>query len=350
MRLFEGVLKIQRQILLDHNAQHGDGGAAQREGVAGPVGPVADAEDGDQGVEALGEGDGDRHVFLRQSAAGLQGPVMLLNGARHALVFAIATGVVGAGDALHVGEFQHHLRDEIGLAQQSGPRCQLRQLRPRRRLGVGADALRQPPRQRADTPGAIAEGAQLVLEHHGVQCGHARFQALLPIPRVKKRGVGQARANYLFVAAHDLLRIAALDVAHRDEMRQQLALGVNQREILLMALHGRDQRLGGHVEKALVESADQSYRPLDQAGHFLQQGLVDKRRSLQSPRRASDLLAYRFPALLKIDHHARRAQGVDVGLGVFDKHCARRVKAMPAACIARLQAQYFAEIAVPTEQ
>jgi hypothetical protein len=84
-------------------------------------------------------------------------------------------------------------------------------------------------------------------------------------------GVGQAWAHDFLVTGDDLLRVFAFDVGHGDEARQQLAVGIQQAEILLVVLHGGDQGFLRHVEETLLERAHQRHRPFNQRGHFVEQ-------------------------------------------------------------------------------
>ena len=48
---------------------------------------------------------------------------MLLHRRGHIFGFAIVARVIGPGDALHIGKLQHHLRAQVGFAQQACTLC-----------------------------------------------------------------------------------------------------------------------------------------------------------------------------------------------------------------------------------
>jgi hypothetical protein len=69
------------------------------------------------------------------------------------------------------------------------------------------------------------------------------------------------------------LRIVDLHVGDDQEAVQQLAAAVEQREVLLVLLHGQDQALLRHVEVFGFECADIDDRPFDQRRHLVEQAL-----------------------------------------------------------------------------
>jgi hypothetical protein len=62
-----------------------------------------------------------------------------------------------------------------------------------------------------------------------------------------------------------------LDVGDDQEARAQLAVGVGQREVLLVGLHGQDQAFLRHGQEFFLELAFVDHRPFDQRGHFVEQ-------------------------------------------------------------------------------
>jgi hypothetical protein len=93
----------------------------------------------------------------------------------------------------------------------------------------------------------------------------------------KKLGIGEAWTDHALVATAHRLRVTAGDVADGDEVRQQATVVADHREVLLVALHRRDQRLGRHVQETRLETPGQSDRPLDQGGDLVEQRRLDHR-------------------------------------------------------------------------
>jgi hypothetical protein len=191
--------------------------------------------------------------------------VLLLQGQGHGFVFAVVAGVVHAHHPLGVGEFEHHVGHQIALGQQAGPFGQ----RP-----VGADGGGDKAGQGADALGLLPHRAQLLLEQHMVQLLQAGDQRGLAVGIEEELGVGQARAYHLLVAADDLARVLGLDVGDEDEGRQQAAVGVVHREVLLVTLHGVHQGFRRHRQELLLEGGGEHHRPLHQGGDFFQQLVV----------------------------------------------------------------------------
>ena len=197
------------------------------------------------------------------------------------------------------------------------------------------------------------QGAEPVLENDRFQRLDAVFQRALAVLLPEEHGIGQARANDALVAVADDERIAALDVADGDEVRQQFAVRVQQVEILLVLLHRQDQRLVRHLEELLLEAACHRHRPLDQRRDLVQQILVDVDVPLEARRRHIHLLADRLAARLEArDDLAAVAQlGLVVGR-VVDRDGFRCVKTMPEGHIAggRVQQRALDDIAAVQKQ
>ena len=197
-------------------------------------------------------------------------------------------GVVGTGDALHIGEFQHHVGDQVGLAEQGGPSA----LFHRR-----ADSLRQRPGQVFHPPGLVVEGAQALLEYNVLQLFNPVCQRCLPISIEEEGRVRQAWADYPLVAGNHLHRVFALNVTDGNEIGFEPAVVIYQVEIFLVFLHGGHQRLGRHLQKSLLEGPGQGYRPLHQGGDLVQQVRVDHRRGFKGARLDFHLVADHLLAL-----------------------------------------------------
>ena len=96
------------------------------------------------------------------------------------------------------------------------------------------------------------------------------FQTLLAILLPEKHSIGQTGANHTFVAFLDHFRLGTVNVGNGDEVVHQLAFAIHQVEVLLVFLHGEDQRLMGYFQVFLLEARSNGHRPLDQRGHFVE--------------------------------------------------------------------------------
>ena len=175
------------------------------------------------------------------------------------------TRVVHAHNALRVGELEDHIGHQVALRQQT---------RTSGVIHVSANLSGNPARQGLNTVSFVAQRTQLLLEQHGLQARQVVFQTFFTVGVEEELGVCQTRTNDLLITGDDLYRIFRLNIGHKDKVRQQLARVVIHREVLLVALHGVDQRFGRHREEFLFEFRRQYYRPFHQRGHFFQQTIA----------------------------------------------------------------------------
>ena len=180
---------------------------------------------------------------------------------------AVMARVVAAHHALQLGEFAHHVGQQVGLGQLGGLIGRLGQ-------HVAAQLLADGLGDGAHALDALALRAQLVVIDHFGQLRHAAFQRLPAVLVEEELGVGQARAHHALVAADHGARVGRRDVADDEELVRQLALRVQQRKVLLVRLHGQDQAFLRHVEEFLLEAAHQHVGALDQRRHFVQQCFI----------------------------------------------------------------------------
>ena len=85
--------------------------------------------------------------------------------------------------------------------------------------GVGAEGARQRGGQLADALALVEQAAEPLLVNDGLQAIDPICEWLLAVAVPEEGGVGQPRPDDAFVALDDLLRIPALEVCHRDEVR-----------------------------------------------------------------------------------------------------------------------------------
>ncbi len=319
------IAQVQIQLALNQNAQHTQGGAAQGEGVLGAGGLLADGENTHQGIDTIGQGEDLAHLPGRQTVTGLARHVLLIQGIGHGLGIALGEGVVAAHDALQFGELVDHLGDQVTLGHGGGAG---------HLVAVGTDLLGDAVGQGGHAYGLLLQGAQLFLEHHGGQPLTVLLQGLFAVLIPEKLGIGQARANHPLVTGAHLIRIPAFDIGQGDKVGQQFAVLVEAVEILLMPLHGGDERLSRNAQEALLEAAGEGHRPLHQGGHLIQQVGIDHRLAAEALGGLQHLGAHALTPRFKIDHHPGGLQLVGITGGGVDLDGLRGVKTMTAGAAA----------------
>ena len=175
--------------------------------------------------------------LARQRVAGEARLVVVFDGEGDVLGLAVVARVVAAHDALQLGELADHVGQQVGLGQQRGAvglRGQRRRRRAARRWRgrSRARARRARPACRAcrDRPPWPAPARAI----RASSCGPGRRRTW------HRPGAGAPRARCL-----RSLRLASAGrmlLTTRNWLRQP-AVGVEQREVLLVGLHRQDQAL-----------------------------------------------------------------------------------------------------------
>ncbi|MNM06476.1 hypothetical protein D3C81_164880 [compost metagenome] len=138
---------------------------------------------------------------------------------------------------------------------------------------------------------------------------------------------------------HDLLRVAAFDVGHGNEARQQLAFAVQQAEVLLVVLHGGDQGFLRHFEEAFLERAHQRHWPFDQGGHFVQQRRRHDGSAFLLHGQLGGTLADQLAAFGEVGQHVSFTQVFDIVGRGSDDHGFRMMEAVATGFTAGLLRQ-----------
>ena len=289
---------------------------AQRKRILVAGRQVADPEHAHQRFQLVGQRHDHAGHVAGQLVAGKAGLVMVFDGDGDVLGEAVMARVIAAHDALQLGEFAHHVGQQVGLGQLGcgvGALCQdIAAELLANGLGDGAHALHP-----------LALRAQLVVIDHLAQALNPRSQGFLAILVEEELGVGQARAHHPLVAADHGTGIVRTDVADHEELVRQLALCIQQREVFLVGLHREDEAFLRHVEELLFKRADEHIGPLDQRRHFVEQGLVIDRLAAPADlgrgrgQLARDLGATTFE---RSDHRTVLGQRVGIAVGILQDH------------------------------
>ncbi|RMS30978.1 hypothetical protein ALP71_05813 [Pseudomonas coronafaciens pv. garcae] len=168
------------------------------------------------------------------------------------------------------------------------------------------------------------------LKHDVFQAIVEGFQLLLLVLLEEELGIGQAWTNHLLVTGDDLRRVLALDVGNRNEARQQLAIDIQQAEVLLVVLHGGNQGFLRHFEEALFERTHQRHWPLDQTGHFIQQAWRHDGGAFLLGCQFFDALADDLATFVEVGQYMSGAQVTEVAGRRGNPYVFRVVEAMAA--------------------
>ena len=165
-----------------------------REWIFRPAWSQAGGEESGQAVEAVGQTD-DQADFVRgQAVAGEAWQVMIVDGLCHLGAFAGMQRVILAHDALQRGHFDDHVGDQVGLAQLGGAQGGFL-------FGViQAEVLAEGGHHGFDAFGFIQHGAEFLLEGQRAQPAKFVLQLDGQVFIDEEGGVGEPRADDLFVA------------------------------------------------------------------------------------------------------------------------------------------------------
>ena len=114
----------------------------------------------------------------------------------------------------------------------------------------------------------------MLLEQYGLQTRQVVFQTFFTVGVEEELCIRQTWAHHFLVTGDNLDRIFRFDVRHEDEVWQQLAVVGVYREVLLVTLHGIDQRFCRNGQEFLFELRGQHNWPFHQRGHFFQQAFA----------------------------------------------------------------------------
>ncbi len=122
--------------------------------------------------------------------------------------------------------------------------------------------------------GLVEVAAQILLEGHCLQHFDAIAQRDLLIGVPEEAGIVEAGAQDAFVAVANEAVGIAVGVEHGEKVRQQLPVGVLDREILLVIAHHGDEHFGGQREEFGIEAAENHRRTLREIDDRVEQRLV----------------------------------------------------------------------------
>ncbi|VFS61726.1 Uncharacterised protein [Kluyvera cryocrescens] len=167
--------------------------------------------------------------------------------------------------ALSVGKLEDHVGHQVTFGQQACTSSVIH---------ISTNLRGDPASQRLNTIGLITQRTELLLEQNGLQTRQMIFQTFFTVSIEEELGIRQTWTNHFFVTGDNLDRIFRFNVGNENEVWQQLARVIVNREVLLVALHGVNQRFGWNRKEFLFEFRRQNNRPFHQGGHFFQQAFA----------------------------------------------------------------------------
>ena len=237
-------------------------------------------------------------------------------------------GIVAAHQALQLRELADHSGDEIGFRKSCGAARVFRN---------GVASAREFERERLDAVDAILLTAELFMERDAGKLACHLAERMLEILLPEELGVGEPRADDLFVARDDFCATVFRDeIGNEQELvRELLGARLTQREALLMRLHRRRQDLGGHFEEGLIERAHEHDGPFRQTSVLGEQRVVLDQLELGVLGERVRLLGNGGGALRGIEHHMMRGELRFIIREILDLERAGSEETMTARLVAR---------------
>src|SRR4029079_19487438 len=201
---------MEPQRIVQDNANDAQCRTAKRIGVFAARRPLIDLPEARKRVDLVRERDRYRHRIGRDQVVRPLWLVVILGGVGDRLVLVLRLRIVAAHQALQFREFADDVSQQVGLAELRGALSL---------CDVGADLRRQLAGKRDDTRDTLGLRAKLFVEYYLLKFRQPVFEARLEIGLVEKLCVGQARADYAFVAGDDRrAAVGRLLVRNQDEL------------------------------------------------------------------------------------------------------------------------------------
>ncbi len=320
----DGVRKRNRGVPpVEKGPQRRDACAPQREGIGRAGGRQTHGETPGERVEAIGEGDDRRDVFLRDVVVGADRLVVVADRIGDLARLAARQRVRAPHLPLKLGKLADHQRHEVALAEVrgAGNPC----------LGrfVEAEELGEPCREPLDALDLFADRPEPMMKDDAAELLEARLERGLLVFLPEEASVGQARAHHAVGALRDDVGTVGR-VDDREVARQELVVALLHAEVLLVAPSDRPDHRRGQRQKRAVERSRHDVRLLDEGRVLVDE---DRRRVLRSAGRARGrlhALHHRAYPLVAIDEHVPAAELLDVGAGAPQIERLRREKPVAA--------------------
>ena len=297
----------------DQHADHAQRVAAQRERILVAGRQLADAEQADQRLELVGQRHDHADAVARQGVAGEARLVVILDRFGHGVALAVVARVVAAHHALQLGELADHVGQQVGLGEQGGA------------VGIGGQvvvaegAVGDRARDRAHALRALALRAELAVVDDLVEAGARAIRASSCGPGRRRtwRRPGAAARRARCLRSPRLGSAGAMLLTTRKRC-VSLPCASSSGKYFWFAFIVRIRHSCGTSRNSVSNSADEHVRPLDQAGHFVEQRVVVDRLEAGLACRGRVELARDLGAAFGEagDHGALVAQLRDVAVGV----------------------------------
>mmetsp|Transcript_3181 Transcript_3181/g.13008 ORF Transcript_3181/g.13008 Transcript_3181/m.13008 type:complete len:598 (-) Transcript_3181:1827-3620(-) len=240
-------------------------GAPKAERICRRLGGADDREETREGIEPVGDGDGDTRGGGGEDVAGRPWEGSLEDGLAQGRVESLASGVVLAHDARQGRELLNELGGEVragecgSLGRNLGVR--LGEAQGRGELG----------RQLLYALRLLEHGTELSLEGDPREIGLEVHELPAGVSLVEELGILVPGLEHRLVTRADDVGVDG-SVGDGDEMREEVARGsVLHGEVPLVLAHDHDQNLLGKLEERRVEAADDGRGRLDQVNNLVDQ-------------------------------------------------------------------------------
>ncbi|GBD30361.1 hypothetical protein HRbin32_01464 [bacterium HR32] len=295
--------------VLEQGVQQPCRGPAQPVGVRGATRHDADTHEPHHGVHAVGNREQRPEHAVRWFVPRGPGPVVFFDGLTHLRGLAVQARVDRSYSTLQLRELAHQVRGQVRLAQPCGS------LKRGRLVCAQAHLLREPPAQPFQALDLLLQGAQPLVEGHGLQPPRPLLQGAFAVLLVEEPGVHQARPQDPLVALPHRVQPHPVSVANAHEGVQQGAVPAH-REVPLVVAHDRDQHGLRQLQELGVEPAHERRRPLHQVGHLVHEGVLKVRFAACLRRAPLDLRSDLRPASVAVRQHVRPSRDLLVVPGV----------------------------------
>ena len=188
----------------------------------------------------------------------------------------------------------------------------------------------------------VGESTQLLFKNYLVQFYRETFQGQAAVTLPEKRCITQARSYDPFISLLDQLRGDAVDIGYGDKIGSQFAcVRVRYGKILLVRLHGGNERFRGEFKELFIKRSGDRHRPFHQRRHFIQEILIHQHGSPEGLRSVGCRLPDLFFPLTEIGRNVSLIlQPGQVFPGRGQGNRLRMMETMPAGVPARFRTQY----------
>ena len=317
-------------------------GAAQRERILRAGRLRADLEEARDRVDLVGDRDDRAAQCSRQRVVDVDRQVVIVDRLPNIGRITFFAGVDAADLSLQIGEFLHHLRDQIGLAELRRDQCSAAALCGAAALGGVSVRFRRRGRRRyidrryvqdlrgdgGDALRLLEVVAELLLKLQVRELVEALLELLLAIGLVEELRVGEARVRDERVAVRGVAFGVGLVVEHREERIRERVVRAADRQLLLVHAHDRDEYFFGKLQVFGAKVGAHEAGVFGEVLPLRPDRGIERRRAAGLVREYPRALGHHVAPPCDVDDHARLFELVHVVVVRRDLDPLRRERAM----------------------